>query len=263
MSLHLSHLKKTSALIGELAFLKENGVLAIVKVEKITLENNTLHFILKPVRGRHVGLDNLRPFSISSVFDFLSYSKGCFTCSLVGWQLETNPIKVIYLNQLITSKASIADILLGFKRQDNFYTVKKLKVISSLVLLKKSIKSGKILIINRTDFKGKAWEGEEVIVLSSDTKTVKRYMHYEGEIIISDYAPQIGFLFKEIHKIISKHVSPKYFLYSDFFKRLNLTRKLKKQKRVLLFTEIADIILTDAIDSIANDSLNKNYYREQ
>ena len=250
-------------LIGELAFFKEKGVLAIVRIEKITLENNILHFNLKPLRGRHLGLENLRSFSIGSIFEYLSYSKGCFTCSFISWQLETNPIKVIYLNQLINSGASATDILSAFRRQDNFYNVEIIKIISSLVRLKKSIISGKIFILNKVNFAGKAWEGGGVIVLSSDNKTVKKYLEYKGEIIISDYAPQIGFLFKEIYKIISKDILPKYSFGSEFWKRLNLTRKLKKQKRVFLFTEIADIILTDAIDSIANDSLNKNYYRGQ
>ena len=245
-------------LIGELAFFKEKGVLAIVRIEKITLENNILHFNLKPLRGRHLGLENLRSFSIGSIFEYLSYSKGCFTCSFISWQLETNPIKVIYLNQLINSGASATDILSAFRRQDNFYNVKIIKIISSLVRLKKSINSGKIFILNKVNFAGKAWEGGGVIVLSSDNKTVKKYLEYKGEIIISDYAPQIGFLFKEIYKIISKNGLSKYFFGSEFCKRLNLTRKFQKQKRVLLFTEITDIILTNAIDFIVNDSFNKN-----
>lgn len=117
MSSHLNLLEKISSITGELAVYKESGVLAVVQIEKITIEPDMLSFRLKPQRGRRIGLESLKVFTVSSSFEYLDHSEGRYTCSIVSWSLETDPVKVIYLSNLISANASVDEVLSAMKKR--------------------------------------------------------------------------------------------------------------------------------------------------
>ena len=91
---YVSILEKISTITGELAVFKESSCLALVRIEKITIEPDMLSFTLKPQRGRRFGLETLKTFTVGSCFEYLDHSDGRYSSTIVSWLLETDPVKV-------------------------------------------------------------------------------------------------------------------------------------------------------------------------
>lgn len=208
MNAILNLLEKISALTGEIAVYKESGVLAIVQIEKIIIEPDLLTFTLKPQRVRSFGLEGFKAFSVSSCFEYLHFENGCFTSSIISWTLETEPVKVTFLKKLIGEGASTDQILSAFRKRSGFYDEETSLIINKLLMLKRNIKSRKISLTRDTEFRGQAWGGAGVMVISNDEETKKKYEHFQGNMVISNYAPQIGDLFRRVGRISA--TSPTY-----------------------------------------------------
>ena len=208
MNATLNLLEKISAQTGELAVYKESSVLAVVQIEKITIEPDLLTFTLKPQRGRSFGLENLKAFSISSSFEYLSCESGYYSSSIISWGLETEPVKVTYLKNLINRGAGIDEILSAFRRRSGFYDEETTLIINKLMKLKSNIKYRKISLTRDLELKGQSWGGAGVMVISNDEETKKKYEHFQGNMVISNYAPQIGDLFRRVGRISA--TSPTY-----------------------------------------------------
>lgn len=157
MSAHLNFLEKISSITGELAVYKENGILAVVRIEKITIEPDMISFKLKPLPGRRIGLESLKVFTASSSFEFLNHSDGRYTCSIVSWELETDPVKVIYLKNLINGIGTVDQVLSTMRKRQVLYDDETTKVLSGLMRLKRQINNRKILLASETEFKGQSW----------------------------------------------------------------------------------------------------------
>ena len=208
MNATLNLLEKISAQTGELAVYKERGVLSVVQIKKITIEPDLLTFTLKPQRGRSFGLENHKVFSISSSFEYLSCESGYYSSSIISWGLETEPVKVTYLKNLINRGAGIDEILSAFRRRSGFYDEETTLIINKLMKLKSNIKYRKISLTRDLEFKGQSWGGAGVMVISNDEETKKKYEHFQGNMVISNYAPQIGDLFRRVGRISA--TSPTY-----------------------------------------------------
>ncbi len=208
MNATLNLLKKISAQTGELAVYKESGVLAVVQIKKITIEPDLLTFTLEPQRGKSFGLKNIKTFSISSSFEYLSCDSGHYSSSIISWVLETEPVKVTYLKNLINRGASNDEILSAFRKRSGFYDEETSLVINKLMKLKNNIKYRKISLTRDLEVKGQAWGGAGVMVISNDEETKKKYEHFQGNMVISNYAPQIGDLFRRVGRISA--TSPTY-----------------------------------------------------
>lgn len=172
MNTALNLLEKLSAKTGELAVYKEKGVLSVVKVENIKIEPDLLSFTLKPKHGRNFGLGNLKAFTICSSFEYLNYENGrYYSSSIIGWELETEPAKVNYLKNIINEGSEIDEILSAFRSRGEFYDRETLLVINKLMKLKNNIKYRKIVLARDLEFKGQAWGGAGVMVISNDEET--------------------------------------------------------------------------------------------
>lgn len=251
MSAALYFLEKISAVTGELAVYKESGVLAVVQIEKITFEPNLVTFTLKPQRGSSFGLDNFKAFSVSSSFNYLSYDHGRYACSIISWVLETDPVKVIYLRNLINGGASADDVLTALRKRHVFYDDETTKIVDKLMRLKNNIKKGKITLTTDPGFKGQSWGGAEVMVLSNDKETKKQFSHFKGETIVSEYAPQIGALFRRVARISATSSKYDYLSKYVFWGSLaEAVNSAKKNHNLENLQEICDKVIMKAIDFV-------------
>lgn len=248
MSSQLSILEKISSITGELAVFKESGVLAVVRIEKITIESDMLSFTLKPQRGRRFGLETLKAFTVGSSFEYLDHSDGRYTSSIVSWLLETDPVKVTYLSNLIHGDASIDDIFSAFRKRQVFYDEDTAKVVNGLTRLKSHIKTRKILLTSDQGFKGQSWGGAGVMVISGDDETVKQYSHFEGAAVISEHAPQIGDLFRRVRRITAISSKYNYLSKLEFWADLAAAANSVKQDRnTAKLEEVCDQVIMKAI----------------
>ena len=251
MSAHLNFLEKISSITGELAVYKESGVLALVRVEKITIEPDMLSFTLKPQRGRRIGLENLKAFTASSCFEYLDHSDGRYTSSIVSWVLETDPVKVIYLSHLINGNASVEEILSAIRKRHMFYDDDTTKVVTGLMRLKNQIKNRKISLAGDPEFKGQSWGGAGVMVISNDEETIKQYSHFHGDRVVSEHASQIGELFRRIRRITA--TSPKYNYLSklQFWGDLaEAANSVKQENSSARLDEVCDKVIMKAIEFV-------------
>ena len=254
MSTALYFLEKISTATGELALYKESGVLAVVEIEKITVEPDLVTFTLKPQRGSSFGLDNLKAFSVSSSFNYLSYDHGRYMCSIISWVLETDPVKVIYLKNLINLGASTEDILTALRKRHVFYDNETTKIVDRLMKLKNKIKKGKISLTSDPEFKGQSWGGAGVMVLSNDKETKKHFSHFQGDTIVSDYAPQIGDLFRRISRISATSPNYDYFSKVAFWGNLAaVANSLKQNNNSENLQEICNKVIMKAIDFVTQN----------
>jgi hypothetical protein len=254
MSAYLNLLEKISLIIGELAVYKESGVLAVVRIEKITIERDMLSFTLKPQSGRRIGLESMKLFTISSSFEYLDYSDGRYTCSIVSWSLETYSIKVIYLSNLINSNASVCEVLSAIGKRQVFYDDETTKVLNGLMRLKNKIRNRKVNLASVPEFKGQSWGGAGVMVISNDEDTMKQYSHFDGETVVSEHAPQIGELFRRVSRIMG--TSPKY----SYLKKLqfwsDLANAANSSKQVYGAARLDDVsikVIMKAIEFVTKE----------
>ncbi len=255
MNATLNLLEKVSAQTGELAVYKEHGVLSVVQIKKITIEPDLLTFTLKPQRGRSFGLENHKVFSISSSFEYLSCESGYYSSSIISWGLETEPVKVTYLKNLINRGAGIDEILSAFRRRSGFYDEETTLIINKLMKLKSNIKYRKISLTRDLEFKGQAWGGAGVMVISNDEKTKKQYGHFQGHTVISNYAPQIGDLFRRVGRISATspnydHLSKRKF-WDCLAEAVNSTKETKKPENL---GRICDRVIMVAIEFVTQEA---------
>lgn len=254
MSAHLNLLEKISSITSELAVYKESGVLALVRVEKITIEADMLSFTLKPQRGRRIGLENLKAFTVSSCFEYLDYLDGRYTSSIVNWVLETDPVKVIYISNLIKGNARVDEVLSAMRKHHVLYDDDTAKVVTGLIRLKNQIKNRKIPLASDPEFKGQSWGGAGVIVISNDVETIKQYSHFQGETVVSEHASQIGELFRRIRRITV--ISPKYNYLSklQFWGDLaEAVNSVKQEQSAARLEEVCDKVIMKAIEFVTEE----------
>ncbi len=220
MNVHLNFLEKISSITGELAVYKQSGVIAVVRIERITIEPDLLIFTLKPQRGQNIGLDSQKSFTVSSSFKYLDHSDARYSSSIVGWILETDCVKVIYISNLINRNTRVDEILSAMQRHHVFYDEVTAKVLTGLIRLKNQIKTRKITLACDPEFKGQSWGGSGVMVISNDAVTKLKYSHFDGITVISVNAIQIGDLFRRIRRITAS--SPRY----DYLTKLEMWRNL-------------------------------------
>lgn len=255
MSAHLNLLEKISSITGELAVYKESGVLAVVQIQKITIEPDMLSFTLKPQRGRRIGLESLKVFTVSSSFEYLDHSEGRYTCSIVSWSLETDPVKVIYLSNLISANASVDEVLSAMKKRQVFYDEETAKVLSGLMRLKNQIRNRKVLLAREPEFKGQSWGGAGVMVISNDEYTKEQYSHFDGDIVVSEHAPQIGELFRRVRRIAATSSKYNYLSKLQFWGDLaNAANSVKQEHGAARLEEICDKVIIKAIEYLTHDS---------
>lgn len=253
MNAILNILEKISAQTGEIAVYKESGVLAVVQIEKIIIEPGLLTFTLKPQRGRTFGLEHLKAFSVSSCFEYLHFENGCFTSSIIGWALETEPVKVTFLKKLICEGASTDQILSAFRKRSGFYDEETSLIINNLFMLKRNIKSRKISLTRDTEFRGQAWGGAGVMVISNDEETKKKYEHFQGNMVISNYAPQIGDLFRRVGRISATSPTYDYLSKRIFWESLAAAaNSAKLENRSENIGQICDKVIQMAIEFVAH-----------
>lgn len=214
MSAHLKFLEKISSITGELAVFKESVTAAVVRVEKITIEPDMLSFTLKAQSGGYGSPRNLETFTVSSCFEYLNHSHGLYTSSIVNWVLETDPVKVIYLSNLIKENTSVDVVLSAMRERHAFCDDNTSKVLRGLVRLKNQINNGKLFLASDSEFKGQSWGGAGVMIISNDEATQREYLHFDGFTVISEYALQIGELFRRVRRIVA--TSPKYNYLSKY-----------------------------------------------
>jgi hypothetical protein len=254
MNVQLNILEKISLITGELAAYKEGGVLAIVRIEKITLEPDMLSFTLKPQSGQRIGLKSLKVFTVNSSFEYLKHSDGRYACSIVSWVLETDPIKVIYLSSLINRNASVDEVLSAMRRRQAFYDDETITILRGLVKFKNQIKNKKILFPSGPDFRGQSWGGAGVMVISNDEYTVKKYSQFDGITVFSEHASQIGELFRRIRRIIA--TSPKYSYLSklNFWSDLaDAANSVKQEHGAVRLEEVCDKVIRKAIEFLTRE----------
>lgn len=254
MSAQLNLLEKISSITGELAVYKESGVLTVVRIEKITIEPDMLSFMLKPQRGRRIGLESLKVFTVSSSFEYLDHSDGRYTCSIVSWMLETDSVKVSYLSNLINGNASADEVLSAMGKRQVFYDDDTTKVLSGLLRLKNQIKNRKVLLANEPEFKGQSWGGAGVMVISNDEYTKEQYSHFDGVTVVSEHALQIGELFRRVRRITA--TSPKYNYLSklNFWSGLaNAANSVKQEHGASRLEEVCDKVIMKAIEFLTQE----------
>jgi hypothetical protein len=254
MSTQLGLLEKISLITGELAIFKERGVLAVVRIEKITLEPDMLSFRLKPQPGRHLGLESLKAFTASSCFEFLSHSHGRYSSSIVNWVLETDPLKVIHLRHLIQGKASVDTILSAMRKQQPAYDADTAKVVAGLLRLKSQIKNGKLLSANDPEFKGQSWGGAGVMVISDDEATRKQYAHFDGVMVVSEYAVLIGELFRKIRRVTATSPMYNYLSKLEFWPVLAAAANAGRQgNHGASLDDVCNRVIMRAIDYVTQE----------
>ncbi len=257
MSAHLNFLEKISSITGELAVYKENGILAVVRIEKITIEPDMISFKLKPLPGRRIGLESLKVFTASSSFEFLNHSDGRYTCSIVSWELETDPVKVIYLKNLINGIGTVDQVLSTMRKRQVLYDDETTKVLNGLMRLKRQINNRKILLASETEFKGQSWGGSGVMVISNDECTKKQYSQFDGETVVSEHAPQIGDLFRRVRRITATSPKYNYLSKTEFWNNLaHAANSVIKENGEARLDEVCEKVITKAIEFVTQEPLN-------
>lgn len=254
MSAQLNLLEKIALVTGELAVLKENGVLALVRVEKITIDPDGLTFTLKPQKGPRIGLETLRAFSIGACLEHLNFAEGRYSCAMVGWTLETDPVKVIYLKNMISRMAKVDEVLKAFRQRHEFYDARTEKAIEGLVRLKGLIKTGKMAFPQDPLFKGQSWGGAGVMVISNDPETVKQYAHFDGETVITNHATLMGELFRKIRRTVS--ASPRYnhLSKSEFWANLAVAaNSMMHDQKVARIEQVCERVVEKAIEFLTQE----------
>lgn len=251
MTTLLIELEKISSITGELAIYQKSGILAVVRIERIIVEPNLLSFRFVPENLGRFGLENQEAFSISSRFNDLDFSDGRYTSSIDNWVLETNPVRVLYVSELIVQKTRIEEILPVFKVDHKFCDEMAAKIVTELMQLKNQIQNRKISLISKPKFKGQSWGGADVIVLSKDDETKKSYSHFSGVTVISSYATEIGDLFRKILSIVGKspnyHYLSKYMLWGEVGLAAS---SVDEDKSTAILEEICHKVIMTAIDFI-------------
>ena len=110
MNPKLNALQNLSRLVGENAILKDRGRVAVIQIQRIIIKPELIEFVLKPKRGRHLGLNSLRLIYVCSSPEYLELNGSRFICSLLGWFVETDPAKVAAVTEMIVNSADIYDV---------------------------------------------------------------------------------------------------------------------------------------------------------
>lgn len=254
VSVHLNFLKKISSITGELAVYKQSGILALVRIERITIEPDLLSFSLKPQRGRRIGLESLKRFTVSSTFEFLDHSGGRYYSPIVSWMLETDPVKVIYLSNLINGNASFDEILSSMRRRHVFYDDVTTSVVTRLIKLKNHIKNRKINLVCDSEFKGQSWGGAGVMVISNDEDTKNHYSVFHGVIVVSDNATQIGDLFRRVRGITSTLPKYNYLTKREMWRNLaQAANSVLQADSAATLGEVCDTVIMKAIEFVTQE----------
>jgi len=254
MNTLLNSLEKIAAATGELAILKESGIIAVVRLEKITIDPDGVTFALKPQRGPRIGLESLRSFSISANFEFLDFAEGRYRCSVVGWTLETDPVKVTYLKRMIARMAKIEDVLAAFRQRKAFYDKGTEQAIVSLMKIKQLARIPGFSIQQDPPFKGQSWGGAGLMVISNDSETVNQYAHFSGDIVITSHAALIGELFRKIRRAVSTSEKYNHLSKLEFWAKLGtLINAEKSEDFNPRIDQLCEKIIMQAIDFLAYD----------
>lgn len=256
MSVQLNILRRIASITGELAIYKDNNSLTLVRIERIIIDPDFLSFNLQALAGDRMDHEQLNDFTISAFFEYLDHSDGRYTSKMISWVLETDPIRVIYLRNMINAKVSFDQVSEAMNKPQPFYDEITIKVVTNLISLKIQIKNRKIKLTSNLKFKGQSWGGAGVMVISTDEETINQFFHFEGEIIISEHATQIGELFQRIRRIIA--ISPKYNHLSKLEFWCNLVEaanSVKSENGATSLDKVCEKIILMAIDFMMRDPL--------
>lgn len=62
-----------------------------------------------------------------------------------------------------------------------------------------------IKIPSKKGFQGQSWGGADVMIITTDEKTLAEYAHFQGQKLITKYAYEMGYLYQELRPIIAEH----------------------------------------------------------
>ena len=62
-----------------------------------------------------------------------------------------------------------------------------------------------VKIPSKKGFQGQSWGGADVMIISNDENTITKYAHFQGQKLITKYAYEIGYLYKQLRTIIAEH----------------------------------------------------------
>lgn len=248
--------KNILRLAGEEVLFKERGVLAVVIVEKIIIESSLLTVVLRPVPGQGIGLQYKYKFKVSAAFSHLSQYRDQLVGALVGWVIETNTLRVAHIRHLFRHGARDVDIVAAFKRRDKIFDAKTEKIIFQLASLNSELLVRKSTLRQEVNFKGQSWGGAGVVVLTEDEETITQFAHFDGLIVISSQAIQIGDLFRKVGRIIAASSKYDHSTKREFWARLaHVVNAHKRSHHLLKLGEIRRAVIWQAIDFLLDDDL--------
>lgn len=254
MTTLLIELEKISSVTGELAIYQKSDVLAVVRIEKIMIEPNLLSFRLVPEDG----LESLATFSVSTRLNGLGFSNGRYTSSIDNWLIETNPVRVLYISDLIGLKTSVEEILPVLSEDHVFCDDMTGQIVTELMQLKNHIQNKKIVLVSKRRFKGQSWGGSDVMVISNDDETKKSFSHFTGVTVISEYATQIGDLFRKILSIVGKSPNYNYLSKYQLWGEVGLAASsVDEDNSTAILEDICHKVIMTAIDFITQE--NRGY----
>ncbi len=234
---------------GEMVLFKGRGILAVVVVEKIIIESSLLTVLLKPVPGQSISLQHNKKFAVSAAFSSLAQYRDQLSCALVGWVIETNALKVAHIRHLFKNGANNAEIVTAFRRRDKIFDAETEQLIFRLARLNSHLRTGKATLKQEVNFIGQSWGGAGVIVLSDDKDTIDQFSHFNGLIVVSSQAVQIGDLFRKIGRIAACSSNYDYITKREFWSRLaSAVNSYKKSHRRQKFDELSGAVIWEAID---------------
>lgn len=247
-------LKNISNIIGELAIYRERRNYVVVEVQKIIIESKALTFILKPKRISNVTTSSLQPFRIDATFEYLTLHDWRFSCSIVGWALETETGRVSSLKYLISIGASKEALSAAYKSRRTVFRGNAEKLVSKLEILRRSIRDSEIILRSDLDFRGRSWTGPGIIVISDDRATRDKYIGFVGEIFSTAFAPQVGDLLRRIHGIFKRYEVYHSFSNAELWSAISSTSNPQAKEQSTRSLKQCDKLLCNAINYILSVS---------
>lgn len=79
-----------------------------------------------------------------------------------------------------------------------------MNTVEKLQALKQQISAEKNLPSKNSEFQGQSWGGANCMVISNDSQTQQAFNHFNGEILLTAYAKEIGNLFNSIKDLLDE-----------------------------------------------------------
>jgi len=247
-------LENISKIIGELAIYREQRNFVVVEIQKIVIERKTLTFILKPQRITSATSSSLRPFRVDATFEYLTLHDWRFSCSIVGWALETEPGRVSSLKYLISIGASKEALSAAYKSRCTVFRSNAEKVVSKLEILRRSIRDSEMILRSDPEFRGRSWTGPSIVVISNDLPTRNKYIDFAGKVFSTEFSPQVGDLLRRVHRTFTRYEVYHSFSNTELWSAIASTSNPQAKERSTSSLKQCDKLLYNAINYVFSAS---------